>query len=471
MYLLGFVADLLNGNGHLLHLFVAAQDAVAHSAGYLLGLLRPHGGLLDAVGNLVDPVGQHIYRVGLLGGAKRQVLCPLRHIFGPVGHILGGRVDLADGAVEELGNLLHGCLDFGELAGVLMGEGNGKIPLGDFLELLRNLVDIVDIFPQADHRPAEVSGKLPQLVVGAVGNGLVQLAVGNFGGNSAQLRHRPADDSPHQKDGEQHRHKHRHNGNRCHDSGQCLQGGQNLPLGHIGHRNPVTAGYGGCLYVHTAVLIKGQPQRAAFYPLGGVGIHVPAELPQRPPGHRWIPVADDGIGPGVHQKDAPGFLNLNIAYNLGNGIQVHVRRRHATNFPRRVPQHSGSAHHVGAAVLIKVYVAQNKVLRLDSVFIPRFFGGHKVRPRHKTGMVQGPVGQRHIKPRGIRAVLTNRVLDVFLHFRHVHIPVLDGIPLHFQHGQRPVHPGGSLLDGFAGGFLKKVLALAQQDPGYPEVNG
>ena len=369
-------------------------------------------------------------------------------------------MELAHQTVERIGDLVQGILDLGELPGILLLQRERQVPPCDLPQLFRDLIDVYDISPQPLGHMVEIVRQHAQLILGMVSDGLVQFALGDARGHLAQLRHRDADDAPHLDDHQQDEGGHRHHRHSQHDHGELGELLEHLCPGHIGHRGPIAARDPGDLDIF--VLEHGQPRLPAADLLLGVTIHAAVQLAQPLPHDPRIAVADDGVRPGIHQEDPAGVLDLDLADDPGDGVQVHVRRGHAPHGPVRRPEHPGGAYHIGLAGLVEIGIAQHELLRVQPVLIPRLPKRIVVRPGHEGGVLQGAVRQRHIDPRRIGVVLPLRVLDVVPHLGHVHVLVLDGVPLGLQHGQCAVHPRPRLLERALGGGLEQGLALLQQ---------
>ncbi len=165
-------------------------------------------------------------------------------------------------------------------------------------------------------------------------------------------------------------------------------------------------------------------------------------------------MADNGVGSGIYQENAAGVLDLDLADDLRDGVKRYVCRGNAPNRAVAAFKHTGSAYYIGLAVFVKVSVPEHKRIGFYTILIPGFSQRVVVGTRHKGGVVERAVRQRHIQPGRIGIILTRRVADIIHHSGDFHVLVLDGVSLSLQHGQRTVNPCPGLLDRPVRGSLQ-----------------
>ena len=460
MDLCGPVADPLDHYGHVLHLILAGQKPAFDILGDEAGSLGSFGDIVDTFRYSVHMSGQSLHFGGLFRRTLGQGSGSGRDLFGAGGHISGRRAQLAHSTVQRIGYLVQSDLDLFKFTGVFMFQGKGQISCRDRPQLFGDLLDIGDIFPEPEGDLVEVAGQHTQLVAGLIADGLVQLALGDPGSDKTQFLDRAADDTAdldhHQEDQDQHG----QDSYGQHAGCQLVQFTQDFSPGHIRHSGPVAVR--DLRYLDICILIEGQPRFSARDLLVGIHVHALLQLLQLLSGDLFVTVADDGARPGIHQKDAAGILDLNVAHDLRDRIQIDIRCRYASYSSVGGLQHTGGAYDIGLAVFVKIHIPQDERVRLEPILIPALCRRVKIRSGHKGGVVQGAVRQRYIQAGGIGLVFIHGVSDIVHHSRDLHVLVLDGIALGLQHGQRAVHPGSGLLEGAVRRSLQQILAFVQQ---------
>jgi len=121
-----------HGFGELLHIAVALRHAVAGLSGDAAGIPGVARVLGDPVGDGVNHGGQFLNGGRLLSGALRQRLRPVGNLRGAARHLVGGAVDLPQGAAQPHGDLPHGIQQSPQRADVLvLAAGlNGEVAVG-----------------------------------------------------------------------------------------------------------------------------------------------------------------------------------------------------------------------------------------------------------------------------------------------------------------------------------------------------
>ncbi len=186
---------------HVAHLLVAAVDRVAGGIDQIVDITRIAGSVGDLAGKLVDSSGKLFNRACLLGSALRERLRAARDLLGTARDLLGRLVDLPEGVVERLNDLVSGNADRSKIAEIFHIHLGVEVAVRQHLEFA---ADMLDVIRKGRQNKPQVFRQVAQLILRLIGNNPMQVTLSHPFDSRFQLKNR-AGEVAGDADGEQNR--------------------------------------------------------------------------------------------------------------------------------------------------------------------------------------------------------------------------------------------------------------------------